>query len=223
MHAGSSALSIYPLLNYTFGTKDKKLEKDANVDQKMARMRAKWVLTLCPAACLRAGRVACISQAGEACCACHPSRTIPLAVDMGSCSLLLSSPVCFSSYERDGMRRSVEGVLIVQEHNHPHILLLQAGQNFFKLPGGRLRPGEDGGWLPGTRPSLMCNSWVPPACVGLVNRGWCSHTGCKHNKQVAAAEVAGLRGCRSWLCQLPHTQATGPHAPLSPAPLRPCP
>lgn len=42
------------------------------------------------------------------------------------------------------MRRSVEGILLVQEHNHPHILLLQLGTNFFKLPGGRLRPGEDG-------------------------------------------------------------------------------
>lgn len=48
------------------------------------------------------------------------------------------------SYEREGMRRSVEGVLLVQEHNHPHILLLQMGQTFFKLPGGRLRPGEEG-------------------------------------------------------------------------------
>eukprot|EP01018_Ginkgo_biloba_P016654 Gb_09967 [translate_table: standard] len=31
----------------------------------------------------------------------------------------------------------------VQEHNHPHILLLQIGNTFFKLPGGRLRPGEN--------------------------------------------------------------------------------
>ncbi|KAJ9523060.1 hypothetical protein QJQ45_023947 [Haematococcus lacustris] len=46
-------------------------------------------------------------------------------------------------FERDGMRRSVEGVLIVHEHNHPHVLLLQLAPSFFKLPGGRLRPGED--------------------------------------------------------------------------------
>ena len=48
------------------------------------------------------------------------------------------------SYDRDGMRRSVEAVLLVNEHNHPHVLLLQLGQLFFKLPGGRLKPGEDG-------------------------------------------------------------------------------
>ena len=28
------------------------------------------------------------------------------------------------------------------EHGHPHVLLLQIGSAFFKLPGGRLRPGE---------------------------------------------------------------------------------
>jgi len=32
-----------------------------------------------------------------------------------------------------GMRRSVEGVLIVHEHSLPHLLLLQLGANFFKL------------------------------------------------------------------------------------------
>ena len=34
--------------------------------------------------------------------------------------------------------------MLVFEHNHPHVLLLQLGNAFFKLPGGRLRPGEDG-------------------------------------------------------------------------------
>jgi len=36
-----------------------------------------------------------------------------------------------------GMRRSVEAVLLVHEHNLPHILLLQLGTTFFKLPGKR--------------------------------------------------------------------------------------
>ncbi|KAG5049196.1 hypothetical protein JHK85_010299 [Glycine max] len=31
----------------------------------------------------------------------------------------------------------------LQEHNHPHILLLQIGNTFCKLPGGRLKPGEN--------------------------------------------------------------------------------
>lgn len=46
-------------------------------------------------------------------------------------------------YEQEGMRRTVEAVLLVHQHNHPHILLLQIGNTFFKLPGGRLKPGED--------------------------------------------------------------------------------
>lgn len=47
-------------------------------------------------------------------------------------------------YAREGARRSVEAVLLVHEHHHPHVLLLQVGSAFFKLPGGRLRPGENG-------------------------------------------------------------------------------
>lgn len=39
--AGQTAVTCYPLTSYSFGTKDRKLEKDANVEQKMARMRAK--------------------------------------------------------------------------------------------------------------------------------------------------------------------------------------
>ena len=36
-------------------------------------------------------------------------------------------------YEKEGMRRSVDGVLLVHQHNHPHVLLLQIGNTFFKL------------------------------------------------------------------------------------------
>lgn len=61
-------------------------------------------------------------------------------------------------YEKIGMRRSVEAVLLVHEHSLPHILLLQIGSAFFKLflrekstnplffryrPGGELAQGED--------------------------------------------------------------------------------
>ena len=46
-------------------------------------------------------------------------------------------------YDKFGMRRSVDGVLIVHEHGLPHVLLLQLGSTFFKLPGGELNPGED--------------------------------------------------------------------------------
>ncbi len=46
-------------------------------------------------------------------------------------------------FDKMGMRRSVEGVLLVHEHGLPHVLLLQLGTTFFKLPGGELNPGED--------------------------------------------------------------------------------
>lgn len=47
--------------------------------------------------------------------------------------------------------------LQVQEHNHPHILLLQIGNTFCKLPGGRLKPGENGAILdPLLRLLCMC-------------------------------------------------------------------
>lgn len=50
-------------------------------------------------------------------------------------------------YAREGLRRSVDAVLVVHEHGHPHVLVLQMGAAFFRLPGGRLRPGEDGALL----------------------------------------------------------------------------
>mmetsp|Transcript_4421 Transcript_4421/g.15827 ORF Transcript_4421/g.15827 Transcript_4421/m.15827 type:complete len:207 (-) Transcript_4421:1249-1869(-) len=84
---GNATYTIYPLANYTFGTKDALHEKDGSVAARMKRMRDK--------------------------------------------------------YEIEGQRKSVEGILLVQQNNHPHILLLQIGNTFFKLPGGRLRPGED--------------------------------------------------------------------------------
>ncbi|KDN39155.1 cleavage and polyadenylation specificity factor, 25 kDa subunit [Tilletiaria anomala UBC 951] len=48
-----------------------------------------------------------------------------------------------NNYEDFGMRRTVEGVLVVHEHGHPHVLMLQIANAFFKLPGDYLRPGED--------------------------------------------------------------------------------
>lgn len=81
------AVNLYPLTNYTFGTKEPLFEKDPSVPARFQRMR--------------------------------------------------------DEFEKIGMRRSVEGVLLVHEHGLPHVLLLQLGTTFFKLPGGELRPGED--------------------------------------------------------------------------------
>jgi len=40
------------------------------------------------------------------------------------------------------MRRSCEAILIVHEHNHPHVLMLQIANAFFKLPGDYVLPHE---------------------------------------------------------------------------------
>jgi len=80
-------IHLYPLSNYTFGTKDPLYERDPSVPARFQRMR--------------------------------------------------------DEFEKIGMRRSVEGVLLVHEHGLPHVLLLQLGTTFFKLPGGELNPGED--------------------------------------------------------------------------------
>ena len=65
-------VNLYPLSNYTFGTKDPMYEKDRTVEARFNRMR--------------------------------------------------------EDFEKYGMRRSVEGVLLVHEHNLPHVLLLQLGE-----------------------------------------------------------------------------------------------
>ena len=83
----SRTVNLYPLTNYTFGTKDPLFEKDPSVPARFQRMR--------------------------------------------------------DEFDKFGMRRSVDGVLLVHEHGLPHVLLLQLGTTFFKLPGGELNPGED--------------------------------------------------------------------------------
>lgn len=49
-------------------------------------------------------------------------------------------------YAQEGMRRTAEALLLVARHGHPHVLLAQHGPGHFTLPGGRVRPGEDGGF-----------------------------------------------------------------------------
>ena len=33
--------------------------------------------------------------------------------------------------------------MVLDEHSLPHVLLLQIGTSFYKLPGGELQPGEN--------------------------------------------------------------------------------
>ncbi|RDX61809.1 Pre-mRNA cleavage factor Im 25 kDa subunit 1, partial [Mucuna pruriens] len=47
-----------------------------------------------------------------------------------------------SNYAARGIRTCVEALLLVELFKHPHLLLLQVRNSIYKLPGGRLRPGE---------------------------------------------------------------------------------
>lgn len=44
-----------------------------------------------------------------------------------------TQPPFREDFARDGMRISVETVMLVNNHGHPHILLLQLGHSFYKL------------------------------------------------------------------------------------------
>ncbi|ORX41930.1 cleavage and polyadenylation specific factor 5 [Piromyces finnis] len=74
-----------------------------------------------------------------------------------------------NEYEKYGIRRTVEGVLVVHEHNHPHVLLLQIANTFFKLPGDALKPGEDE--IEGLKLRLS-QKLSPASQVGLDTSDW---------------------------------------------------
>jgi cleavage and polyadenylation specificity factor subunit 5 len=70
-------IRLYPLSNYTFGTKETQPEEDQSVPARLQRLK--------------------------------------------------------EHYDAYGMRRTCEGILVCHEHNHPHILMLQIANAFFKL------------------------------------------------------------------------------------------
>jgi cleavage and polyadenylation specificity factor subunit 5 len=80
-------IRLYPLSNYTFGTKETQPEEDPSVSARLKRLE--------------------------------------------------------EHYSLHGMRRTAEGILVCHEHNHPHILMLQIANAFFKLPGDYLKDDEE--------------------------------------------------------------------------------
>lgn len=72
-----ATIRLYPLSNYTFGTKETQPEEDASVKDRLRRLE--------------------------------------------------------EYYDQHGMRRTCEGILVCHEHNHPHVLMLQIANAFFKL------------------------------------------------------------------------------------------
>ena len=73
----SKTITLYPLSNYTFGTKEQQPEEDPSVLARLRRLE--------------------------------------------------------EHYEKHGMRRTCEGILVCHEHYHPHVLMLQIANAFYKL------------------------------------------------------------------------------------------
>ncbi|XP_020424922.1 pre-mRNA cleavage factor Im 25 kDa subunit 1 isoform X2 [Prunus persica] len=70
-----------------------------------------------------------------------------------------------SNYAAYGLRTCVEAVILVELFKHPHILLLQVRNCMFKLPGGRLRPGESE--IDGLKRKLSRKLCVNPDADGI--------------------------------------------------------
>ena len=83
------------------------------------------------------------------------------------------------------MRRTVEGVVLVHKHRTVHVLLLQPSPNFYKLPGGRLKPGEDGACTAGAHIAL---------CTDHRSHAWCTRAAHYLHRQRCVA-IAALQAC----------------------------
>ena len=102
-------VNLYPLTNYTFGTKGK------NNTQYVIFEKLQFYVI-----------IFCIDPIFE------KDASVPARFQRMR-----------DEFDKLGMRRSVEAVLLVHEHGLPHVLLLQLGTTFFKIPGGELHSGED--------------------------------------------------------------------------------
>ncbi|KAK5111437.1 hypothetical protein LTR62_004889 [Meristemomyces frigidus] len=70
-------------------------------------------------------------------------------------------------YEQYGMRRTCEGILVCHEHNHPHVLMLQIANAFFKLPGDYL--SHDADEISGFK-KILTAKLSPPSSSSLSSR-----------------------------------------------------
>lgn len=117
-HPGQSEIVVYPINNYSFGSKEAKKDRDNSVASRLERLKDK--------------------------------------------------------YGKEGVRHSVDAVILVYEHGHPHVLLFQVGTSYFKLPGGRLRPGEGGMCVQETVLSVLvfvCDDpWYRADVDGLIRK-----------------------------------------------------
>ncbi|GAB4858236.1 hypothetical protein Ancab_009633 [Ancistrocladus abbreviatus] len=121
-------VNAYPRRYFSCGIKEAKMEKDASVADRIARMEANIIF--------RGQRYkkAIIQVQG--------SRNMSfLAKYRRKINRMNLRKRGVEKEERENGRMKV--TLSVQERYHPHILLLETGETSWKLPGGRLKPGEN--------------------------------------------------------------------------------
>jgi len=102
-------------------------------------------------------------------------------------------------FASDGLRQSVNAVVLVHSQRHPHALLLRStaeGAPRWKLPGGRLRPGESG--AEGLARSLgrQLGAGVQPEALELIAEWWCPAEEAAREYPYLPVHVTRPRGSR---------------------------
>ena len=117
--------TVYPVGNFKFGTKAAKEVKYPTVDAQMERLQTKY-------------QAEGPRRSVDAVLVVHQVSPLPIRYLRAARKIII---VAFGIGANRVVVRSLS--LTQTQNNHPHILLLQAGPTYFKLPGGRLRPGEE--------------------------------------------------------------------------------
>lgn len=97
---------IYVRIDYSFAVKEPQLEQDPTVTARLVRLS----VTLLSPPPLFLKLCVCASLIGWGWRRCRENE-----------------------FDQGGIRRTVEGVLVVHDHGHPNVLLLQVANAFFKL------------------------------------------------------------------------------------------
>ncbi|KAB2604206.1 cleavage and polyadenylation specificity factor subunit 5-like [Pyrus ussuriensis x Pyrus communis] len=125
----SRTLDIYPLSSYYFASKEAIPVKDETPADRLHRLKSKYLFFF-----LGFYLLICVFSIG------FPLFFINFCLKIEILILVLW--LLKYSYAAYGLRTCVEAVILVELFKHPHVLLLQIRNCIFKLPGGRLRPGE---------------------------------------------------------------------------------
>jgi hypothetical protein len=193
MQRPTYAHAVYPLEGYKFGHKPSKQEKEGGAQERLARLRAKCVGVLLlekhqTGGGISEGRTADAAvrrgwcAASPRACRCCAQRTALLSAAAAMPTAVLPQP---GRFEREGLRRSVEAVLLVQQHGHPHVLMLQVRG---AAPKRRWRGVGAVRWR------LSSASAAPPRAAEAARRG--AHHSPHSTQTICAPAPPGLPAAR---------------------------